>query len=155
MAGKGGYQRPSKPAAVSGPGAMSQRTDGGPSVDSPKQAARYISGGSYGEGQEMMDIQQGAPMAAAAGIPTDIPMDLPEPVPFGAPTQRPDEPVTAGNPMGPGPGSMAIGMPDPNALSPEDQERALFLLGMLQQAAESPGATQATRELVRRLRSIL
>jgi hypothetical protein len=154
MAGKGGYMRPSKPAAVSGPGAMSQRTDGGPSVDNPKQAARYISGGSYGDGQEMMAIQQAAPMAEAPGVPTGMPMDLPEPVPFGAPTQRPDEPVTAGNPMGPGPGPEVMGLAKP-AMSPEERERALFLLGMLQTAAENPGATQATREMVRRLRSVL
>lgn len=98
MAGKGGYQRPNKPAAVSGPGAMSQRTDGGPSVDNAKQAARYVSGGSYGEGQEMMDIQQGAPMAEAPGIPRRPVVGL------SAPTQRPDEPVTAGSLIGPGPG---------------------------------------------------
>ena len=30
MAGKGGYQAPSSPASVSGPGKYSQRTDGGP-----------------------------------------------------------------------------------------------------------------------------
>ena len=154
MAGKGGYQRPSKPAAVSGPGAMSQRTDGGPSVDNAKQAARYVSGGSYGEGQEMMAIQQGAPMAAAPDMPSAMPMELPEPPPFDSPTELPDQPVTAGNPYGPGPGPAVLGLA-PQQMSPEERERALFLLGMLQQAAEAPGATSATRELVRRLRSAL
>ena len=55
MAGKGGYQRPTNPAVSSGPGALAQRTDGGPAS---KQAARYMSGGEYGEGQELMNLQQ-------------------------------------------------------------------------------------------------
>ena len=88
MAGKGGYERPDKPAAVSGPGKFSQRTDGGPG-ETPQQAARYLSGGSYGEGQEMMDIQQGAPMAAAPGVPAPQ-ASL---IPLGAGTQFADEPV--------------------------------------------------------------
>ena len=32
------------------------------------------------------------------------------PVPMNAPTQRPDEPVTAGLPVGPGPGPEALGI---------------------------------------------
>ena len=52
MAGKGGYQRPSSPAPVSGPGSMSQRTDGGPS-----QPIRDMTGGDYGDATEMRDIQ--------------------------------------------------------------------------------------------------
>lgn len=97
MAGKGGYQRPNEPAAVSGPGKYSKRTDGKPG-ETPTQAARYLSGGSYGEGQEMMDIQQSAPMAAAPDG------EMPSIVPLSQPTMRPDEPVTAGSPFGPGPG---------------------------------------------------
>lgn len=98
MAGKGGYERPRNPAAVSGPGKFSRRTDGAPSEDSMKQAARYVSGGEYGDGQEMMAIQQGAPMAAAPETPRR------SVTPLSAPTERPDEPVTAGAPVGPGPG---------------------------------------------------
>ena len=37
MAGRGGYQAPTNPAAISGPGALSQRTDGGPT-----QPAQYM-----------------------------------------------------------------------------------------------------------------
>jgi len=47
MAVQGGYREPSNPAPVSGPGALSQRTDGGPT-----QGAKYISGLPYGQGQE-------------------------------------------------------------------------------------------------------
>jgi hypothetical protein len=62
MAGKGGYQAPENPAVQSGPGSLSQRTDGGPAS---KQAAKYIAGGDYGDGG-LMDIQNGAPMEAAS-----------------------------------------------------------------------------------------
>jgi hypothetical protein len=104
MAEVGGYRQPSNPAPVSGPGALSKRTDG--------QPARYMSGGPYGEGQELMELQTSAPMASAprqsvrpsrgrapqggdsAGVPV---------TPLFAPTERPDEPLTAGAPFGPGP----------------------------------------------------
>lgn len=108
MAGVGGYQKPTNPAAFSGVGAQSQRTDGGPSMDE-KQAARYISGGSYGEGKDLMNIQQSAPMNAAPTTPRpafDASMlpPLPEGItPLRALTQRPDEPITAGAPFGEGP----------------------------------------------------
>ncbi len=42
MAEQGGYRAPSSPAPVSGPGALSQRTDGGPT-----QGAKYVSGLPY------------------------------------------------------------------------------------------------------------
>jgi len=69
MAGKGGYQAPANPAPVSGPGSLSRRTDGGPGS---KQAQRYIAGmPNYGDGQDMMQIQGGAPMAATPS-PTPV-----------------------------------------------------------------------------------
>ena len=102
--GQGGYRRPSNPAPVSGPGAMSQRTDTG-------QGARYMAGGEYGEGQEMMDLQTSAPMSKAPevrpsrGRAAQVPAPQgPGVTPLFAPTERPDEPITAGAPFGPGPG---------------------------------------------------
>ena len=85
-------------------------------MDNAKQAARYVSGGSYGEGQEMMAIQQGAPMAAAPDMPRR------SVIPFSSPTMRPDEPVTAGSPIGAGPGPGAIdalltGMEEPDLVA--------------------------------------
>ena len=47
MALQGGYRKPENPAPSSGPGALSQRTDGGPA-----QGAKYIPGLPYGQGQE-------------------------------------------------------------------------------------------------------
>lgn len=135
MAGKGGYQRPGKPAATSGPGKFSRRTDGGPSEDSVKQAARYVSGGDYGDGQEMMAIQQGAPMAAAPETPR------PSAIPLSAPSERPDEPVTAGAPVGPGPGPEALG------LQPETDEAARIIRA-LYVAAPSPGLRRLVEQLI-------
>lgn len=99
---QGGYRKPSNPAPVSGPGALSQRTDGGPA-----QGAKYISGLPYGEGQATYDQQTAAPMAAAQPTPT-----MPEVTPLMAPSMRPDEPVTAGINIGDGPGSEVMKRPN-------------------------------------------
>ena len=90
--GHGGYRKPRNPAPVSGPGQLSRRTDGGPS-----QVNATLSDARYGEQAAFQQIQSGAPMAATV-------MPRPAPVPLTHPTQRPDEPVTAGAPLGPGPG---------------------------------------------------
>lgn len=50
---RGGYQRPSNPAPVSGPGAMSKRTDGG-----PVQKLRDLPDAQYGEAATFRDLQQ-------------------------------------------------------------------------------------------------
>ncbi len=87
---------------MSGPGAQSRRTDGGPA-----QAAKDYSGGTYGERKMLADQQNAAPMAGggADGVRTPTPGaaggggGAPQPVmpgdPF-APTTRPTEPGTAG-----------------------------------------------------------
>jgi hypothetical protein len=107
---RGGYQKPANPAPVSGPGALSQRTDTG-----PRQGARYIPGGAYGDGTELMGLQQSAALAgstpapstptgsvAAAGAPAQ------RPTPIHADTERPNEPITAGAPFGAGAGPDAL-----------------------------------------------
>lgn len=113
MAGKGGYQRPANPAPVSGPGRLSRRTDGGPSVDNPTQAARYISGLPYGEGKEVNGLANAAPLSAA---PQGAPM--PKVTGLSEPTERPDEPVTAGMPFGEGPGPEVL--PDVDGAAREE-----------------------------------
>lgn len=103
----GGMRRPSSPAPVSGPGALSQRTDGGPAKPA------YVSGLPYGEGQDFYDLQTSAPLGAEAAKPrsrsgaTAPQGGASSPTPLFAPTARPDEPVTAGAPVGPGPGPQA------------------------------------------------
>ena len=81
---------------VSGIGSMSKRTD----LNVSKQPARYISGMPYGEGRATYEQQTAAPMAA-----NPLAQVLSEVTPLTAPTQRPDEPITAGMDFGPGPGS--------------------------------------------------
>ena len=120
--GRGGYQRPKNPAPVSGPGALSARTDGG--------AAKppLPTGQPYGQRQALEQFQAsgpmtpppsppvggGAPPAPAGAPPTGNPLDA------FAPTQRPNEPITAGIPMGAGPSGPML--PEDPAL----QWRALY-----------------------------
>lgn len=91
---------------------MSQRTDGGPT-----QAPRYMAGGAYGEGQALMGLQQAAPMAAAPTTQISnravMAANMAPITPINAPTQRPEEPLTAGMPFGAGPGPEALYMNKP------------------------------------------
>jgi hypothetical protein len=98
--GPGGYRAPSNPAPVSGPGALSQRTDGGPT-----QGAKYISGLQYGQGQETYSNQLAAPMAGNPMAVEDMPTEL------MAPTMRSNEAVTSGVNIGDGPGSEIMNLP--------------------------------------------
>lgn len=70
------------------------------------QAARYISGLPYGEGEQTYATQVAAPMAGPSSMPS-------APVtPLTAPTSRPDEPITAGVDFGPGPNSTVVNLPN-------------------------------------------
>ena len=122
MAQQGGYRQPANPAPVSGPGALSKRTDGGP-IDGLKpstQAPKYMPGLGYGKGGENMANEQSAPLA---GTPTPD-FQAPTAVPLSAPTMRPNEPITSGVDFGPGPGSEAIQIPN-MAVSPSHTIRTL------------------------------
>lgn len=108
MAQQGGYRQPANPAPVSGPGALSQRTDGG-AVEgmTPPQAKTDWTGLPYGDNKEVNDQQSGADLAGNP-VPT-----MPSPVvPLSAPSQRPNEPVTTGIPIGPGAGPESRMMPN-------------------------------------------
>ena len=80
---------------VSGPGALSQRTD---MVNSDPNV--------YGDRKETKEIMSGAPMAKAQPVPTPPPV-----VGLFDPTQNPNEPVTTGNPMGEGAGPEILNLP--------------------------------------------
>lgn len=93
---------------VSGPGKFSSRTDLPPST-------------SYGEGVQTAAIAGGAPMASASDVRGATNTELKAAgrqgqaattplTPLFAPTQRPDEPITAGIDMGAGAGSNALMM---------------------------------------------
>ena len=135
--GHGGKRTPRNPAPVSGPGALSKRTDG--------QPAQYVSGLPYGEGQEFYDLQQQAPMSQSGNVPRptrasgSAPMSTP--TPLFSPTERPDEPVTSGAAYGPGPNSVpGTGIAYPGRLtraletaaSKDTSGDVEFLLGLAQ-----------------------
>jgi hypothetical protein len=116
MAENRGGMRPSapqnNPANVSGIGGAGQ---------SGTQAPRYISGMAYGQGQATMQQQESAPMAGPtpttqAAAPMAMP-SLPQLTPLTSPTERPDEPITAGMDFGAGPGSEALNLPRERPLS--------------------------------------
>lgn len=100
---------------VSGPGKNAKRTD----LNVSKQPVRYMSGGSYGEGQELLSLQEGAPLSGAptvgmmgAGPGRGKPISASMPLtPLTAMTQRPNEPLSAGSDFGPGPGSEVLNLP--------------------------------------------
>jgi hypothetical protein len=120
MSDRGGYRKPSNPASVSGPGALSRRTDGGPT-----QAAKYISGGKYGEGKALLDMQRQAPMAGNAVSPAPAPQTI-QPMnikSFDQMTEFPDRPITNGLPIGPGAGVEASVIS--RAKAPSDTMRML------------------------------
>lgn len=122
---QGGYRAPRKPAPVSGPGSLSRRTDG------PGQPMRDLPNAAYGEAQEFADIQAGAQMAESR---------MPQVVPLDAPTQRPDEPVTAGSPSGPGVGPEAIGVGMTNReQSAVDARQIAQYMPSLERIANMPG----------------
>jgi len=153
---RGGYRKPTNPAPVSGPGALSKRTDG--------QPAQYVAGMNYGEGQDFYDLQTQAPMAKTQGAPNpaSIPLNQGaalagysnEAMPLDAPTQYPDEPVTTGITAGPGAGPEVLASPAAVAAqNDEDAARLAALLPIYARIAESPNASNAMRNFYRYLRS--
>lgn len=143
--GHGGNRTPNDPAAVSGPGALSQRTDGGAS-----QAPQVAPGNGYGERKAMLDIQGGAPMQGG-GLTRDM---LP---PLDAPSARPGEPVTAGADLGAGISAGAAGITSigPTQIDDATRERLLGALPVLMFLASQPKASEQTRQFVRSLRGDL
>jgi hypothetical protein len=131
---------------------------GGAGGSGQQQPLRYISGGTYGQGQELMNQQKGAAMAQAPS-PTvaaaqPLASNLPQATPLTAPSERPDEPVTTGIAMGPGAGPEALMLPQPGDTT-EDKQRMLSYLPVLESAALSPNSSQAFRNYVRVLRANL
>ena len=92
-------------AGAAGPGKFSVRTDG---LSLPSAA--------YGEGVETAAIKSGAPMATTPDVRGATNTQVRQaaaagPItPLFAPSQRPEEPITAGIALGPGPGPEVLGM---------------------------------------------
>ena len=136
-------------AGVSGPGKFSKRTDG-----------LEFQSDAYGQGVENAANKAGAPMAKTPDVrgarasevraaATQAPV-----TPLFAPTQRPDEPITSGIPMGAGPGPEALGM-NINQDTEADRARLISYLPALEAAAADPNSSQAFRNYVRMVRANL
>jgi hypothetical protein len=153
---RGGYQPPRKPAAVSGPGRFSRRTDGKitePDIDKER-------GLQYGDRKASIDAQRIAQTAVGAGARVASPAarrltgapsargGIP-PWLLGTPDTNPSQPTTAGLDMGPGPGSEIL-----DAQQPTDDVRQVVLrfladtygnkdaIGLLSQIRTEQGAAQ-------------
>jgi hypothetical protein len=136
----GGYQAPRKPAPVSGPGALSERTDG-----APGQAIRDLPNPGYGEQKEFTDLQKQAKMSQASSMPRVTRLD--------APSERPDEPITEGNSMGPGRGPEAYGIQNTmRDKSRQEISSVASALPLLEQAANGPNMPPSFVRFVRYLR---
>ena len=77
-----------------------------------KIAAKAATGQTYGEAGKQLAAQRAVPMGAA---PTDaVPVQRPVPGTLGGfarPTERPNEPITAGANFGAGPNAIQAGIP--------------------------------------------
>jgi hypothetical protein len=96
-------------AGAAGPGKFSVRTDG-----------LQLGSTAYGEGKETQAIKSGAPLAKTPDVRGTTNAQVRQAASASAqgaglfdPTQRPDEPITAGIAMGPGPGPEALGIAKP------------------------------------------
>lgn len=138
-------------AGPAGPGKFSTRTDG-----------LSFQPDTYGQGVEMAAAKAGAPLAKtpdvagaraaevrAAAAQAQAPV-----TPLYAPTQRPEEPITTGIPMGAGAGPEVLGINN-NLDTQEDRDRMLSYLPALEVVAASPNSSQAFRNYVRQLRANL
>lgn len=148
--GHGGYRRPTQPSPVSGPGALSRRTDG-------QQPTRDLPNAKYGENTAFRQAQMAAPMSGdiGASMPPAPPVG-PDPsqlVPLDAESQRPDEPITAGMSGGPGAGPSVPNRP--SQLTPQQAERLRSYLPVLVTLASRDDADPNTKQLVRQLRAEL
>lgn len=110
---RGGYQRPKNPAPVSGPGALSRRTDGG-----PVQGAAPIPSGQYGERKQLQELQTSASMAGNS-TPQRKVVGLFEPNKNG-------NPITNGVPVGPGKNSVDTGVIPMDSENPYTSIRAAY-----------------------------
>jgi hypothetical protein len=135
-------------AGADGPGKFSKRTD------------MNMGSIAYGEGVETAAIKSGAPLAKTPDVRGARASDVraaaeQAPVtPLYAPSQRPDEPITTGIPMGPGAGPEVLGINN-NIDTEEDKARMVSYLPALEVLAASPDSSQAFRNYVRQIRANL
>lgn len=128
-------------AGVAGPGKFSVRTDG-----------LSLPSAGYGEGAETQAIKQGAPLAKTPDVRgaqgTEVKQAAEKAAPVTslyAPTERPQEPITSGIPLGPGPGPEVMGM------ASQDSTQYANAYQIFQQLASSPDASSTLKYLAQRI----
>lgn len=124
------------------------------------QPAQYVAG--VDSAQDFQELESSAkmnksgvslPQGRSGGAPV---MPVQDVVPLNAPTQRPDEHPATGGALGPGPGleslpsSMML-----QAQNNEDVAKLAAFLPIYAQIAESPNATNSTRNFYRYLKTII
>lgn len=151
--GRGGNRTPQNPAPVSGPGVLSRRTDGGPSAAPPVSDAPVAR---HGEGPVTQAIEQAGPGAPGPGAGgggggpggggAPVPASIPDPF---APSDDPNSDPFA-QPSRPDPATQR---------RQSDQFLDTMMIGpalpVMEAAASRPNSSQATRNIVRRMRSQL
>lgn len=114
----------------------------------------------YGDAAAKQRQLQALPIQTQVATPAQAPVARPNPggPPPGSlgdflrPTERPNEPLTAGIPMGAGPGPEALGSLQQSDPDQEDMLALAPKLPMLELVANLPDTSVATRNFVRRLR---
>ena len=127
-------------AGAAGPGKFSKRTD------------MNMGSIAYGEGVDTQAIKSGAPLsrtpdvqpASAAGVRDAAAAS--QVTPLFAPSQRPDEPITAGSPIGAGPGPESLIM---NQAAQRDKDIVAKYRPILETMAALPDTPESFRIFVR------
>jgi hypothetical protein len=112
------------------------------------QGPKQMTGGSYGEATQLREMQQGALMAGERATMAPI-------VPITAPTQRPEEPDTAGMPFGAGPGPEALGLLPNRADKFNEDSMVAKYIPMLEKMASEDDAPESFRLFVQQVRGRL
>ena len=133
---------------VAGPGQFSQRTD-----KAVGAANSTLPNAQYGENKDFQEIKSGAPMGASPGgmdIGSLMGSMRPEAIGFGEPSTS-EAPVTDGAALGEGAGLEAIAQPDTSAANSQMKS---WIVAM-EWLANQPGTSDANRNLIRNMKSMM
>ena len=156
-----GGMRPTAPQ--NNPMNVNARGGNGQSGDAT-QAAKYVPGLPYGEGQALMETQGAAPLAAAPSIEqSSMPSGLASAaasqptIPLDAMSQEPGTPVTDGANAGPGRNMSALGLMSKGDKFAEqlqqDNQKLLQYLPQLEVMANDSSSSNTFRNFIQYLKS--
>lgn len=141
-------------AGAAGPGKFSKRTDG-----------LSFQSTEYGSGVANAATKAGAPLARTPDVrPTSrsemgmAPSQMEPVTPLYAPSQRPDEPITSGIPIGEGPGPEILGTKPQQPMEEDDinfRSSIREYMPVLAYIAGLPNTSPETRKAIRQLRDNL